>query len=427
MGKTVPRRPASPLCQNPIMVTARSNDGAGPTGFRRHRGRGAHVPGVGHFNTSVVLELIRRSPGGIERTTIADRSGLSAQTVSNVTRRLILSGVVDEQPGPATGPGKPPSVLTLNADSRYAVGIHLDPAVLSVTVLDLHGCCVASAHQPITVTTPEQVMWQMATMVSEAVQTSRVDNRQVLGLGVATPGPLDAVAGTVHPPRLPGWDHVPLRDTLADLTGFPVLIERDVDAGAIGELWREPLVDNFVFVYYGTGLNSAIALDHQIVRGDHRRAGRLAHLWSGPGGPRCDCGKQGCLGRNLQPDAVVARAHAAGVPVDSLDALSTAAQSDRVARHVLADVGSRLGECIVTVAGFLDLSRVRIGGPCWVAVAGHVLPVILDAAQKAEAAGRCGPLHVHGSADEDIAAAGAASIVLDTAFSPNTEDIILAR
>lgn len=394
---------------------------------RSDRSRGAHVPGVGHFNSSVVLELIRRSPGGIERTALADRSGLSTQTISNVTRRLISSGLVNERAGPANGPGKPPAVLSLKVDSRFAVGIHLDPAELSVTVLNLNGECVSSARQAITVTEPAHVMTQMADLVADVVNSSGVDRRVLFGLGVATPGPLDAQTGTVRPPRLPGWDRVPLRDTLANLTGLPILMERDVDVGAIGELWRHPDVDDFVFVYYGTGLNSAIVLGRQVIRGTRHRAGRLAHMWSGSGGPPCNCGKYGCLGRNIEPGTVIARGQSAGVTGGSLADMAEAAQSHPAVAEVLADVGSRLAEGIVTVAGFLDIPRIRIGGPHWAVVADHARPVILDAVQAAEKSGRCGPLQIDETVEEDIAATGAASMVLDSAFSPHTDDIILTQ
>lgn len=392
---------------------------------RLNRGRGAHVPGVAQFNTSVVLELIRRAPGGIERTTIADRSGLSPQTVSNVTRRLIGSGVVHEKTMPANGPGKPPSVLSLNAGSRFAVGIHLDPAVLAVTVMDINGARVSSSHESVACTDPQPLITQMARLVLDAIATSGVRPGDVMGIGVATPGPLDTEAGTIRPPLLPGSHQVPLRDTLADLTGLPVLIERDVDAGAIGELWRDSMVADFLFVYYGTGLNSAIVLDRQVIRGVHHRAGRLAHLWSGPGGLRCDCGKDGCLEVNLDSHAIVSAAHEAGVQADSLEEVVNAAPSQNAARTVLADVGRRLAEGIVSLAGFLDVPRVRIGGPNWATVTEHARPTIVDAVAAAEAAGRCGPLEIDETLGENIAATGAASIVLDAAFSPHTSDIIL--
>lgn len=393
---------------------------------RLKRSRGAHVPGVGQFNTSVVLELIRRASDGIERATIADRSGLSPQTISNVTRRLIDGGVVSEKAMPANGPGKPPSILALNADSRFAVGIHLDPAVLAVTVMDLNGICVVSAHESVGSTDPQALITDMARLVSDAIANSGAGFSDVIGIGVATPGPIDAQTGTIRPPLLPGWDQVPLRDILADLTGFPVLVERDVDAGAIGELWRNPVMDDFLFVYYGTGLNSAIALDRQIVRGTHHRAGRLAHLWSGPGGGLCECGKYGCLGRSLDPQAIVSQAHGAGVQASSLAAVANAASSCDTARVVLADIGRRLAEAIVSLAGFLDVPRVQIGGPNWATISEHARPTIVDMVAEAEAAGRCGPLEIDETVNEDIAATGAASMVLDAAFSPHTGDIILA-
>ncbi|MEK6342421.1 MAG: winged helix-turn-helix transcriptional regulator, partial [Curtobacterium sp.] len=60
-----------------------------------HR-RGANLPSIGGFNRTVVLDAVRRSPEGLSRVELAGRTGLSAQTVSNVTRFLIEAGMIVE-------------------------------------------------------------------------------------------------------------------------------------------------------------------------------------------------------------------------------------------------------------------------------------------------------------------------------------------
>src|SRR5689334_22036180 len=113
--------------------------------------RGTNLPRMGDFNESVVLDAIRRVPQGLSRVELIELTGLSAQTVSNICRRLLDTGLALEAGTRSTGAGKPRRLLQVNAGARYAVGVHLDPAVVTLVLLDLLGNVVARAQRP----TPE--------------------------------------------------------------------------------------------------------------------------------------------------------------------------------------------------------------------------------------------------------------------------------
>ncbi len=84
-----------------------------------HR-RGANLPSLGGFNRTVVLDAVRRSRDGLSRVELAARTGLSPQTVSNVTRFLIDAGMIVESGTVVAGRGKPRTILRLEARSRFA-------------------------------------------------------------------------------------------------------------------------------------------------------------------------------------------------------------------------------------------------------------------------------------------------------------------
>lgn len=66
--------------------------------------------------------------------------GLSPQTISNISRRLLDQQLIVEAGKEGSGPpGKPRTILRLNPAGMYAVGVHLDPAVITFVVLDLLG------------------------------------------------------------------------------------------------------------------------------------------------------------------------------------------------------------------------------------------------------------------------------------------------
>ena len=72
----------------------------------------------------------------------AEIVGLSPQTISNISRRLLDQDLIYEAGKEGTGPGKPRTMLRLKCSGMYAVGVHLDPSVTTFVVLDLVGAVV---------------------------------------------------------------------------------------------------------------------------------------------------------------------------------------------------------------------------------------------------------------------------------------------
>lgn len=109
---------------------------------------GANLPRVGTYNINVVLSAIQASDG-TSRVEIAQQTGLTAQTVSVIVRRLIEQGIVEESGYRPSGTGKPRKALRINAAAAYAVGIHFDPHNVSIVVVDMNGQDLARSHQEI--------------------------------------------------------------------------------------------------------------------------------------------------------------------------------------------------------------------------------------------------------------------------------------
>ena len=105
--------------------------------------RGTNSHALGGFNKTVILDIIRRAPDGVSRVEIAQQTGLSAKTVSNVSRRLLNDSMIQEAGQQFVGVGKPRTILRLVPSGGYSIGVHIDPAVFTYVVLDLGGRLVA--------------------------------------------------------------------------------------------------------------------------------------------------------------------------------------------------------------------------------------------------------------------------------------------
>ncbi|OIH98073.1 MULTISPECIES: ROK family transcriptional regulator [unclassified Curtobacterium] len=417
-----------------------------------HR-RGANLPSIGGFNRTVVLDAVRRSPDGLSRVELASRTGLSAQTVSNVTRFLIEAGMIVESGTVVSGRGKPRTILRLEPGSRYAVGVHVDPAVVTYVLLDLAGAVVASTTTSTpTADDPSEVVRTVASAVRGLVAEAGIDVDAVLGIGIASPGPIDVDAGiVVDPPFLPRWRDVPLREALAEATGHPVLLEKDVTAAAVGEMFLagESAARNFAFVYFGTGFGVGLVLDHEPVRGVGSNAGDAGHIMVDQGalaGTPDSAGTRGEVGAAVAPDRLVRIARERGVrftggtvggtaPV-AADAVNAAwdelaaaiDDGDAAAVTLAAQAGAVMGQAVVLIVNLLDVDRVVFGGPFWSRIASAALPAARAAIVDSPLLVPKHPVAVvESDRGADVAAVGAACLVLDAALSPRASALLIGR
>lgn len=410
--------------------------------------RGSNLPAVGTYNQSLVLDLIRRAPDGLSRVELAARTGLSAQTLSNVTRRLSDEGLIGEAGKVIAGRGKPRTLLALHPGSRFAVGVHLDPAVDTLVLIDMSGAVIAQAeHPPRRSGTGAALVGSIATSVDALVERAGVDRSRLLGIGVAAPGPLDAARGRLlNPPLLTPWHGVGVRDLLQDASGLPVSVEKDVAAAIVGEMWFDTGDDlaDATFLYYGAGIGAGLSVAGAPVRGRTGNAGNIAHLIVDPNGPPCSCGLRGCLGPSVDPRRLLADAgtgDGAGTPGGAdgppypdtrreLDRLCRrAARGDDRAMAVLDRTAGHLARAVVEVNNLLDSNIVVIGGPVWARLAPVLSELFvqrLGSGVAAQATTATQPIAVQESRlGVDIAAVGAACLVLDRVFTARPVDLLI--
>lgn len=406
--------------------------------------RGSNLGQLGEFNQLVILDSIRRADEGVSRIELAHSTGLTTQTVSNIVRRLIEQRLVREDRTSSNGPGKPRIVLELEAGTLYAVGVHIDPAVITFVLLDLRGTVVARATRNMPATPePTKIVRMMAASIDALVKDASIDRSKLLGIGIASPGPIDEMRGVVvGPPLLEGWTNVPLRSALHDATRLPVLLDKDATAAAVAELWfgNHPDPANFAFIYLGTGIGAGLVLNSAVVRGSYNNLGEIGHLCAGEDGPACDCGRFDCVGAATSPRTLVTQAVDAGVlGHDSVDGtrpqevrrayrkLCTLANaSDPDATAIIDAAARKLGRVIEDIANMLDLDQVVFGGPMWSPIGEHVLAGLGPVLKRRFVATAIHDIELLGTRlGDDVGAIGAASLILDHRLSPNPAGLVL--
>src|SRR5260370_15297906 len=135
----------------------------------------------------------------------------------------------------------------------------------------------------------------------------------ISGIGICSPGPLDPNAGIViNPPNLPCWRNFPLAAEVSQIYRVPVKLDNDANAAALAEtLWGAGRgYRNVFYICIGTAIGTGIVLDGRIYHGRTGAAAEGGHLSIDYRGPRCGCGKRGCIEGLASGPAIARRARA---------------------------------------------------------------------------------------------------------------------
>ncbi|MEV8511889.1 ROK family transcriptional regulator [Dactylosporangium sp. NPDC051484] len=392
----------------------------------------------------MVLDQIQLADG-TSRVEIAELTGLTPQTVSGIVRRLIDEGIVREDGARSSSGGKPRTVLRINADAGRAVGLHFDPVELACVVVDLLGRPLVTKRRPTPPSIdPAGATAAMAGLVEEVLAQAGVGRDQVLGVGLATPGPIDQSLGEViSPPQLSDWTRVPLKQMVADATGLPVTLDNDATAAAIGERWAGAGrgVANFAYFFLGTGVGGGLVLGHQVHHGGSMNAAEFGHTSVTQSGPPCYCGNRGCLEGYINPAALVADAHrrlAAGTEsaltrafrkdpstVDHGALCRAAAAGDELASGVIGRAAEHLATVAVNVVNIVDVELIILGGHGIRHVESQFRQAVLRALGERAIARRIRRVDVALSPlGDDAAVVGGATLVLHSTFSPQVSALL---
>ncbi len=205
----------------------------------------------------------------------------------------------------------------------YFLGLDLGGTNIKAGVIDDQGhvharhCIPTEADRG-----PDQVITNMIAAAQGATEQAGLSMNDIARVGIGSPGPLDLKKGLVlAAPNMKGWDHVPLRDRIAQETNRPTVLENDANAAAFGEFWvgagRDPKIRHLVMLTLGTGVGSGIIINGHLLHGAFGNGAESGHMIVVPDGRLCGCGQRGCLETYASASHTAVRTHeelAAGKP-----------------------------------------------------------------------------------------------------------------
>jgi predicted NBD/HSP70 family sugar kinase len=320
------------------------------------------------INERSVLELIRRR-GPLSRAQVARETGLSKPTVSLTLAGLLGAGLVREV-GKATGGKGPGAVLyELNPLAGWVVGIDVGREWVRAAIADITGSIVARRDERARVRSASTLIGQIGTIAHELAGEAGLRWKQVTHVTVGSPGVFDPVRGLVNlAPNLPGWGRQGLVEAVHEQLGPNVSFENDVNLAAIGERWRGHGrdVDNFVYLWVGTGVGMGLVLNGQLYSGANGAAGEAAYMPLGIDDPHDPTARRrGAFEEAAAGAAIVRVARTLGMtssPLTAKKVFAAARRGDPAASAAVETEAARIALGIATVAAVLDPELVILGG-----------------------------------------------------------------
>ena len=302
-------------------------------------------------NRALALRTLHAA-GSMSRADLSRAMGLTRVTISDLVTDLISRGhVVELGISSEVRPGKPATLIDINRHGLQIVGLDLtENTVLRAAVMDLDGTIVAQTKRLIA----NETGTELAELVVELAQAAvKLATETLLGIGVGTPGIVDAQGVVLTAPNL-GWENLPLGGLITAATGLPTQVHNDADAAVHGEYTFGGGSDDMIVVRMGRGVGSSLMVGGVRASGMHSAAGEIGHLTVGTdGGMLCSCGRYGCLETWLAVPALER----------ALANVATAEDPTAATQDVLHTAGERLAVALAPIVAALDLAEIVLCGP----------------------------------------------------------------
>lgn len=266
----------------------------------------------------------------------------------------------------------------------YRAGIDLGGTNIKAGIVDENQRLIAQASVPTQVERPyQEVIKDMADLVTSLLQQKGIAESKLMGIGIGSPGTIDAVHGVVVYSNNFGWENVPLVEEMHRYYSCPIAISNDANCAALGEVKAGAARDmkNAILLTLGTGVGGGVILDGKVFEGAHAGGAELGHTTLIYGGEPCTCGRRGCVEAYVSATALIrdARRAAEKDPESVLYQLckgdmshmngkipfDAAAKGDKAAEQVVGNYITYLGE---TITNFVNIFRPDVillsGGVC---------------------------------------------------------------
>lgn len=226
---------------------------------------------------------------------------------------------------------------------------------------------------------PKNIIRKMVDGINELLDESEVNIDDIESIGIGAAGQVDRENGIlIGAPNLDCYD-LNIREHLTSHFSLPVYLGNDVEIAAMGEMMFGAAkgCDDFVCIFVGTGVGSAVVKNGKIIHGATGTAGEIGHMIVDLNGRQCACGAHGCLEAYASRSAIEKRIEGAlrkgrhSVILDYLESGKSISSSmiqksiereDELVIQCVNEASEYLSGGIASIINFINPKLIILGG-----------------------------------------------------------------
>ena len=237
---------------------------------------------VGQYNERLVISLLRRH-GRLTKAELARLTGLSAQTMTVIVKRLMENDLLvqgDKQRGKV---GQPSTPFGLNPRGAVSIGIKIGRRSLDMMVMGFDGSVIERRADRFAIPDAASTLTLIRAGLPELIAAlpSGLGTR-ILGAGIAMPRTLSGWEDEMNLPAgaLAGWSDIDIVAEIEAMVQAPTYLLHDVSAACLAELCFGVGKDiqNFFYIYIGSFVGGGLVLSNQLQTGAHGSAASIGSL-----------------------------------------------------------------------------------------------------------------------------------------------------
>jgi len=232
---------------------------------------------VGDNNRRIILsEILFHGP--VSRSVIAERVGLTAASVSRITRNLIESGLVEEGEHYSDSPrrGRKSIRLRIRPDGGFIASIAINVFCQDIVIADLANGELAHKRLRFSdLTNACGVIKECAQALQKLIEESGINLERFVGCSVIVSGAVDPATGILQSSPALGWYNVDVRQIVTSTLNLPITVESIANAKTLAARYFGPAksAQNVVLANCSLAISASIFIDGKLIRGIGASAG----------------------------------------------------------------------------------------------------------------------------------------------------------
>ena len=325
------------------------------------------IMGIRLLNTQMILGAVRFEDA-ITKREIAERTGLSFATVSNLCNELMDQGLLRTVKNNAVTVGRTPQFLTCDYNHYCTVALNLQmDSVITLGVANFRNQLIVQREFSVSPNLKaEDVIHLAKSYFDSEIQPHVPEGAHMIGIGVAVSSIFDIHTSNLICCAIPQFENVNIKKIVEQEFCMRAYVDNEANLCACALLTLHHSKESVVYVHASEGVGVGIIVQGTLMNGSNGYAGEVAHMPIGNMEHYCkDCCSYGCIERELCVDGILEN-YLGTEPIERFsqwrEFLASVEKRDENAMKVVADTGFYLGKLLSVLVNLFDPSAVYIGG-----------------------------------------------------------------